>query len=213
MGIDKISKLCVLPIILATTQVNSASISYYLDQSNALADGINYAQVTISDSTTVTGDIDFSIEVLSSAFTVSGSNFGMQSFSFNYDTSLVVGASNIVDLDPGSWRSSQDKSAGGGFGKFEFKLSGNGSSRTKLLNFSITGVTGDSILSYAMASNLNPASTEFFAAHIAGFDITNGETSAQFAGSSPVVPIPATAWLFASGLIALTGLIRRKQPV
>lgn len=213
MGIDKISKLSVLPIILATTQVNSASISYYLDQSNALADGINYAQVTISDSTTVAGDIDFSIEVLSSAFTVSGSNFGMQSFSFNYDTSLVVGASNIVDLDPGSWQSSQDKSAGGGFGKFEFKLSGNGSSRTELLNFSITGVTGDSILSYAMVSNQNPASTEFFAAHIAGFDIKNGETSAQFAGSSPVVPIPATAWLFASGLIALTGIIRRKQPV
>ena len=76
--------------------------------------------------------------------------------------------------------------SGGGFGKFEFKLSGTGSSRTELLNFSITGVTGDTIHSYAMLSNLNPAFSEFFAAHIAGFDITNGETSAHFAGSTPL---------------------------
>ena len=213
MVIEKISNLSVLVLILTTTQVNSSTISYYLDQSNALADGINYAQVTISDSTTTDGDIDFSIEVLSSAFTVNGSNFGMQSFSFNYDISLALGASNIVDVEPDSWASSQGKSAGGGFGKFEFKLSGNGNSRTELLNFSITGVTGDTINSYAMGSTLNPAATDFFAAHIAGFDTTNGETSAQFAGSTPAVPVPAAAWLFVSGIIGLTGFVRRKQSI
>lgn len=210
MEIKKVLKLSLLPLVLTGTQASAATVSYYLDQSNVLADGVNYAQVTISDSTTVVGDIDFSVEVLTSAFAVSGSNFGMQNFSFNYDTSLTVGTSNIIDIDPASWALTQDQSAGGGFGKFEFQLSGNGDSRTELLNFSITGVAGDTINSYALGSNLNPAAAEFFAAHIAGFDMTDGVTSAQFAGSSPV-PVPAAVWLFGSGLIGLVGLARRKK--
>lgn len=210
MGIKKLIKLSVLPLAFAGTHASAATISYYLDKSNDLLDGINYAQVTISDSTTVVGDIDFTVAVLTSAFSVSpGANFGMQNFSFNYDTSLSVGVSNIVAIDPATWAISQDASAGGGFGKFEFQLSGDGGSRTELLSFSITGVAGDTINSYAMGSDLKPEAIEFFAAHIAGFDDTDGFTSAQFAGSTPV-PVPAAVWLFGSGLIGLAGLARRK---
>lgn len=213
MGFNKVFKLSALPLALAVTQVNAATISYYLDQSNDLLDGVNYAQVTISDSATVVGDIDFSVEVLTSAFSVSpDANFGMQNFSFNYNTSNVTSISkkNISNLTPSIWKISQDANAGGGFGMFEFQLSGNGGSRTELLSFSITGVTGDAIGDYAIDSTLNPSSGEFFAAHIAGFDETNGITSAQFAGST-VVPIPAAVWLFGSGLISLVGVARRKK--
>ena len=94
----KILILAALPLALAGLQANAATISYYLDQSNALPDGINYAQVTISDG--VEGNIDFTVDVLTSAFTVTGSNFGMQNFSFNHDDSLTVGISNISDIDP-----------------------------------------------------------------------------------------------------------------
>lgn len=207
-GIKKIIKLFVLPLTLAGTQANAATISYYLDQSNALLDGVNYAQVTISDSTTTIGDIDFSVEVLASAFTVSGSNFGMQNFSFNYDPSLSIDTSNIIETSLLAWTVSEGANAGGGFGKFGFQLSGNGSSRTELLSFSITGVANDTINSYAMGSTLKPAAIEFFAAHIAGFGTTDGVTSAQFAGSSPV-PVPAAVWLFGSCLIGLAGVVRR----
>ena len=210
MRIKMFIKLSALPLALAGTQASAASISYYLDQSNALLDGVNYAQVTISDSTTTMGDIDFTVEVIASAFTVSGSNFGMQNFSFNYDPSLSVDASNIIDTSPLTWSVSEGANAGGGFGKFGFQLSGNGSSRTELLSFSITGVTGDTINSYATGSTLNPAAVEFFAAHIAGFDTTEGVTSAQFAGSSPV-PVPAAVWLFGSGLLGLVGVARRMK--
>ena len=52
MECNNIFKLSALPLALAVTQVNATTISYYLDQSNDLLDGVNYAQVTISDSTT-----------------------------------------------------------------------------------------------------------------------------------------------------------------
>mgnify|MGYP001819562909 CR=1 FL=1 len=199
-----------LLLLLTVTQVKAATISYLLEQSNDLLDGISYAQVTISDSTTIAGDIDFSVKVLSSAFTVSGSNFGMQSFSFNYDPVLSVDASNITDIGPFAWTVSDGTNAGGGFGKFGFQLSGNGSTRTELLNFSITGIDDDSIYSYAMGSAYKPAATEFFAAHIAGFDEINGVTSAKFAGSIPGIPVPAAIYLFASGLLALVVAARRR---
>lgn len=207
MGIKNIVKLSAIPLALAATQTNAATISYYLSQSNALLDDVNYAQVTISDSSTI-GDIDFNVEILDSAFTVSGSNFGMQNFSFNYDPTLSIDTSNIDTL-LSTWSTSEGANAGGGFSKFGFQLSGKGNSRTELLNFTITGVDGDTIESYAMGSNLKPAATEFFAAHIAGFDATNGVTSAQFAGSL-AIPVPAAVWLFGSGLMVLAGVSRRK---
>ena len=213
MAIKKIIKLSVLTLALAGTQSNAATIHYYLDQSNDLLDGVSYAQVTVSDSTTTVGDIDFSVELLTSAFAVSGSNFGMQNFSFNFDPSLSVDASNIIDISPLSWavsKGSKGSNAGGGFGKFGFKLSGKGNSRTELLSFSITGVVDDTVNSYAMGSTLNPEAVEFFATHIAGFDAINGVTSAKFAGST-VVPVPAAVWLFGSGLIGLIGIARRKN--
>ena len=208
MEMNKLLTLAALPLTLVGLQANAASISYYMDQSNALPDGVNYAQVTISDG--LNNNIDFSVQVLSDAFsTVYATNFGMQTFSFNYDTKLTVSAANITDIDPSSWTISQDANAGGGFGKFEFELSGSGSSRTELLTFSISGVDGDSIHDYAVGSTLNPSSGEYFAAHIAGFDETYGVDSAQFSGST-VVPVPAAVWLFGSGLIGLAGIARRK---
>ena len=201
-------KIAVLPIMFAGN-VSAATISYYLNQSNDILNGIDYAQVTISDG--FDGDIDFSVEVISSAFSVSpDANFGLQTFSFNYDPSIAISSSNIIINDPSQWKISKNANAGGGFGKFDYKLSGKGSSRTEILDFSITGISDDSIFDYAIGSDLKPASGEYFAAHIAGFDQINSVTSAQFAGSS-VVPVPAAIWLFTSGLIALSGLARLRK--
>jgi len=207
-------KLIVLPVALSLffslAQVNAASISFTLDQSNALPDGVDYAQVTISDSETTVGDIDFVIELQASVFTVSGNNFGMQDFFFNVDPMISLQADNIVDVLQPGWKIVQGKNAGGGFGKFDFKLFGKGSSRTENLSFSISGITDDTIYSYALGSTLSPGADEFFAMHIAGFDMIEGVSSAKFAGSSSAVPVPAALWLFVSGLIGLAALARRK---
>ena len=204
--------LSAVALLAASTAmpVQAANVSYFLDKSNEMPDGINYLKVTISDSMTTIGDIDFSVDVLTGNFPAPGTNFGMQTFSFNYDTALSVSITDIVDIDPSSWTISEDKNAGGGFGKFELEFSGSGSNMTELLTFSISGVDGDSPDDYAIGSTLNPSSGEFFAAHVAGFDAGDNLTSAQFAGSTPV-PVPAAFWLFGSGLLGLAGMARRKK--
>ena len=103
----RVFKFSVCSLLLSGNQVGAATISYYLDQSNDLLDGVSYAQVTISDSVTTIGDIDFSVELLTEAFTVSGSNFGLQSFSFNYDPALSIDISNVVSIDPLAWTVSE----------------------------------------------------------------------------------------------------------
>jgi len=185
---------------------NAASISYFLDQSDDLANGTNYVQVTIADG--VSGDIDFSVQVLTGAFPAPLTNFGMQSFYFNYNQSLTLDSTNIIDVDPASWDINEDKNVGGGFGKFDFQAKGTGSNRTELLTFTISAVSGDTINDYAIGNA--DETGEFFAAHVAGYDgLPTGNTSGKFAGSS-VVPVPAAVWLFGSALLGLCWQGRRR---
>jgi hypothetical protein len=198
-------------ILFMAGSANAASMSYFLDQSTDLDDGVNYAMVTISDG--AGGDIDFTVEVFVDAFpTPLDDPFGMQTFSFNYDSALDlpagnISSANIIDINPDSWRIFETKNENG-FGKFEFQAKGDGSSRTEILTFTISGVEGDTIASYALGKDGGDG--EFFAAHIAGYDDgVSGNPSGHFAGST-AVPIPAAAWLFGSGLLMLGGLKRRK---
>ncbi len=191
------------------TSASAASVAFFLDQSNALPDDVNYAQVTISDSDTTDGDIEFIVELLVDTLPLPGSNFGIQSFYLNTEDGIDVTADNIM-IDVAGWRVSNDRNAGGSFGKYDIALSGGGNSRVEVLTFSITGIDDDTILSYALSSNLTPSSGEFFAAHIAGFsDEPYGVSSAKFAGSAPV-PIPPAALLFGSALAGLGWLRRRR---
>ena len=196
---------------LATGTAQAASISFNLNQTNIGLTELDYLTVTISDSTTTTGDIDFSVVVNTANYPGSLSNFGMDNFYFNYDNNLTVDSSNITDIDPSSWSVKTDKNAGGDFGFFEFDLKGSGSTRTELLSFSISNVTGDSIDSYAVGYG-GGTGLAYFAAHVAGFDAGAGLTSGKFAtvADPVVVPVPAALWLFGSGLIGLASFTRKR---
>ena len=199
-----------LTLFLMTGLAEAASVSYYLDRNNALLPDSSYLKVTISDNANG-ADVDFRVDVLHDAFTSPDfsltSNFGMQSFYFNYDNTLTVDTGNIVSIDPSAWNVQTSKNADG-YGLFQFDLKGNGSTRTETLFFTVANVSGDNVNSYAVNSTGSAGgSGEYFAAHVAGFDY-NGTTSAFFAGSSPV-PVPAAIWLLSSGLLGLVGFRRR----
>ncbi len=211
------SALVAMTIASAGT-ANAASVTYHLDQSNILADGIAYLKVTISDSMVNTGDIDFKVET-TSAFTA-GTNFGIQTFGFN--PSVEISKYNIRNLDTSKWTFGDGTL--GGFGEFEATENGKGNFRQNPLTFSIH-VDGDNINSYAngsedRAGNWVGAGKPYFAAHVAGFtsnvyDSSGMITSGWFAGNTTVppshVPVPAAAWLLGSGLIGLVGVARRKD--
>lgn len=102
---------------------------------------------------------------------------------------------------------------------FNVNLLGTGYSRQDPLHFTVFGLALEDVLAG-------------FSVHVAGFEYVIGEcgagegegefegergcevvTSAWFYGERPaaVVPVPAAAWLFGSGLLGLAGLIRRRS--
>lgn len=206
------SLLIAVPLLALAGTVQAASVSYFLDQSNALPDGVNYLQVTISDAVFGMDNeaIRFDVDLLPSLTSIAGSNFGIQSFGFNtlLDPTTVLNA--ITGL-PTGWTKTEASNQDG-FGEFELVNSGSGSFRQNpTLTFYISGIAGDSILDYVALSGGNAGEGNvYFASHVAGFlDPGTNATSAYFGGSA-VVPVPAAVWLFGSAL-GLVAAIRRRQ--
>ncbi len=77
--------------LLAMTQgIQASSVSFVLDQSNALPDNIDYLTVTISDD--VAGQLDFWVDIQSPLTALAGDNFGIQKFAFNLAGDLLSGS-------------------------------------------------------------------------------------------------------------------------
>lgn len=193
----------------------AASISYFLDQSNKLADGINYLKVTIDDEGAA-GAINFTVEVLQPLLDLAGPNFGIQKFGFNVLGGVAAEAGD-VDMVAG-WRS-RNGGRMDGFGLFDISLKGQGNKRQDPLTFSITGVDLDTIQSYVdLSSGRSPQGYSLFAAHVAGFEICDGASypadkkshggckgrvSSAYFGGTQVVPAPPAIWLLGTAVAGL----------
>jgi hypothetical protein len=208
--------------LLSAAPSQAATVTYTLDQSNVLPDGVPYVGVIIQDDV-LGGDqaIKFTVGTVIGAFTP-GSNFGIQRFGFNVGADDIHLSSAQFVL-PDAWRVDvRAPSQISTFGRFEVFTSGLGNSRENPLIFWITGVNGDTPSDYvALSTTRSGQETEFFAAHVAGFVYSqNGivASSAFFGGSEPglppqgivggVVPLPPAVWLLGAGFLGYLGLGR-----
>jgi hypothetical protein len=216
-------------------------VSYFLDQSNALADGTNYLQVTLTESGS---GVDFLVQTLDPLNSIAGSNFGIDKFGFNFTSDPLYEITGLPD----GWRATANKQMSE-FGRYDIRLQGRGNSRTDELHFTVGG------------TNLSDFDN-FFAAHVGGFEWCqddDGEESNRWSkktswslraqtttewfdgdkhgrkhwprpghggsscggdrdcitsayfGGGSPVPLPAAMWLFGSGLLGLIGVARRKK--
>ena len=200
---------------VSVTPAFGASVSYFLDQSNisGLADGTNYLKVTISDG--LGGLIDFSVETLAPLNSIAGPNFGIQTFAFNTTLVSLPPDSALINL-PASWSGNvaPPLNSDDGFGKFEFEVTGHGSNRQTVLNFSVN-VAGDNINDYySLSSGTAGEGNSQYVAHVAAFAKqscgSSTCTSAWFGGGASPVPETDTWGMMLVGL-GLVGLQLRRR--
>ncbi|NOX09823.1 MAG: VPLPA-CTERM sorting domain-containing protein [Gammaproteobacteria bacterium] len=213
--------------------VQATQYTNVMNQSNALADDVDYLSVTMNERWDGSNyAVDLLIETLAALDNIAGSNYGIQAFGFNlpgiddlssrfggggdgkhhgkhgaHHNTGTTGSSFITGL-PSGWGIKEDSNMSE-FGDFDIRVAGKGSSRTRQLSFTINGVQMKDVDIY------------FFAAHVAGFNAIKQEghhkdkiTSAFFGNDEPrihAVPLPASIWLFGAGLMGIVGVARRRQ--
>jgi hypothetical protein len=204
--------------LLTTTPVLAASVSYFLDQSNRLPDGTNYLKVTIDDEGAA-GAINFHIQALEPLSALACDMSGILRFGFNGDE---LDKNNIIGL-PDGWKIKNDKKIDG-FGKFENVLIGKKWDGQEPLSFSIVGIDGDGIFSYAESHDMGDG--VFFSAFVNGIELHRHHghgkwygddchrcTKGSYFGGGELapVPVPGALWLFGSGLAGMFGLASRRR--
>lgn len=208
-----------LMTILAGT-AHGAAMTFRLDQSNALADSIDYLQVTIVDG--ANGAIDFTVDSLPALLARAGDKFEIRAFAFNFDCDLHLTAANIVGL-PENFQA-RHTTRMDGFGRFDMGLFASGPEHTTSLAFSIAGIEGDTPLSYVdLATGKAGQGNAAFAARVRGLfqetDCRNPERkctphaipSAFVGGGTEAVPLPGAAWLMGAGVAAALTRVRRRR--
>lgn len=202
-----ISALVIGLLGLAAQQVLAST--YYLNQSNTLADGVNYAQVDILENA---GNLDFTVTALSPT------NWKFSNFYFNLGGD--VGAVSLMGL-PSGWSvpSSPAPYNISTFGLFSDGESGAGNSLQSSFTF-----TADSSVALTLANLVANNDGWIFAAHVqcqnkqdspcsAESSVDGVATSHFIAGPGELapVPLPAAAWLFGSALFGFITLSNRRR--
>ncbi|MCR4346409.1 MAG: hypothetical protein NUV55_04250 [Sulfuricaulis sp.] len=199
--------LCLMTLVMAPS--HAATVSFYLNESNRLADGVNYLSVNLTEN--LTGGVDVLAKTLGPLNDLQSCGFGIQKFAFNFDDGTMADVTGLPD----GWMVKSDRGMNG-FGRFDTGLLGLKNARADTLSFTVNGVGIDDFES-------------LFAVKVGGLDSRFGPSSAFFAGSlengfsSPAagntnvslaaVPVPPAVWLLSSGLLGLIGVARRGNKI
>ena len=175
--------------------------TYFLNQSNELADGVNYAQVDVLENA---GNLNFTVTALEPT------NWKFSNFYFNLGGS--TGAITLTGL-PSGWRADTDQNVSE-FGVFSDGAKGRGNSLQSIFSF-----TADGTNTLSFANLLANDDGWIFAAHVQCQNKRNNpcsavgdETSHHIAGPdiSPI-PIPGAIWLFGTALVGFISMNSRRK--
>jgi hypothetical protein len=190
--------LFVFMMAMTLAPSHAATVSFYMNESNHLPNGINYLSVNLTEN--LTGGVDVLVKTLDPLNDLGMKHFGMQRFAFSFDAGIL---GNITGL-PDGWRVQSGRRMNG-FEKSETRLLGTGNVRTDTLSFTVNDVSIDDFKS-------------LFTVKVAGLDNKPGPASAFFGGSLEngntslaAVPVPASVWLLSSGLVGLTVVTRHRK--
>lgn len=200
------------------SSTQAASISYFLDQSDKLADGTNYLQVTISDG--ANGAIDFTVTALQPLLDLAAEKgFGITKFAFNVLPDVKVQRKNVDFTSlPKGWVYGQQQDMDG-FGRYDRRLRVT-SSKTPLsptISFSIVGIDFDTIASYVELARDSEEGPSFFSARVGGLNLPCTEQTSRrsstrsnsckptdaFFGGVQAVPAPPAIWLLGTAVAGL----------
>ncbi|MEO7386614.1 MAG: PEP-CTERM sorting domain-containing protein [Gammaproteobacteria bacterium] len=216
-----------------TSVSQAASISYFLDQSDKLADGINYLRVDINEN--ASGAIDFTVTALQPLLDLAAEKgFGIVKFAFNAVPGVKL-TPNKVDISslPKGWVTGPHQTMAG-FGKYDMRLrvTGDKTPLSDSISFSVIGIDFDTIASYVDLAINSVEGPSFFSARVAGLTLPCSEsvgarrnsqrrtasastckpTDAFFGGATVAsVPAPAALWLLGTGLAGLA--VRRLRKI
>jgi len=207
-------------MLFLVSRSEAATVQYLLNQSNTLADNVDYLLVTILD----TGEnrLDFQVETLPALNEKAQDNFGIAAFGFLLGSDADVTVNDF--LIPDKWKVQFNKGMSEA-GNFDVRLLGTGNTRHDPLKFSVLGLDFDDILpgfaahvagfssavdGYSVAALSSPIAV--ISGAVAKFENTGTASSAFFYGDSLVtVPVPAALWLFGSGVLFLGRLSTRRR--
>jgi hypothetical protein len=190
-----------LTVAISLYATIASANTYYLNQSNTLADGVNYAQVDVLESA---GNLNFTVQALEPT------NWKFSNFYFN-----LIGSVGTVSLTglPSGWSADTNQNVSS-FGVFSDGAKGTGNSLQNLFTFTV-----DSTVALSLANLGANLDGWIFAGHVQCQDkkdspcsAVEDETSHFIAGpGTSEVPLPAAAWLFGSALLGFVGFGKRNR--
>ncbi len=204
--------------VLFLTGLCSGAITtrfWTLNQSDTFRDGYDYGYVSIrADSST--GVVSFKVVVYETAYDILDPDFGIDAFGFNYQNITSLPSTWTLSLPTASWTQTVNQKLNG-FGWFQVKEEYGSDIRFDPLEFSITLPTASEAVvdNFAVlgSGSVQGGGEEYFAAHIAGFQMTGvtaGKTSHWAAGKTVIVPEPMTIVLSLGGLALLSWFHKRR---
>ena len=171
--------------------------TYFLNQSNTLADSVNYAQVEVLETV---GNLNFTVTALEPT------NWKFSNFYFNLGG--TTGTITLTGL-PSGWSAETVQNVSE-FGVFSDGAKGTGSSLQSVFSFTADGTN---TLSFAnlLANNVG----FIFAAHVQcsgrggnQCSSVDGDTSSHHIAA---IPIPGAIWLFGTALIGFISMSSRRK--